>query len=278
MGVGLGFRMNKKLLALTLLALLMPILFFGLVSCMKKPNHKADYGPEVAPNEVENAIKELGDPDPFSINKGEFSYHETTQALDTQAPMVVLQKAQTVTNKVENAHDYVFTLVTEINEYINGSMHSSKEEANLSLEKRVVNSLSSAAADNDAPIYVKQGPVTFKSMIAKEDETKKRVTYHNLKKSPDFFPIPDAVRARPDCGGLADCGRSLRVMKISVDQVIWESDERGQKTSYEFITSPDVPYFSFELLSCAQSWIDYEGRVLSVRQCQSVKDFKKGTP
>lgn len=271
--------MNKKLVVLTLLAIVAPILFFGLVSCMKKPNHQADYGSEVPLSEVQKALNELGRPDVATIHPGEFAYHETTQTLDIQSPLVVLQKGQTITAKSETATEYIFTIVTQLNEYINGSMQSSTDTGNVSackIEGGCQTPLT--IASEDAPIVIKQGPVSFKSMAAKAEETRKKVTYHKLEKTIGFYPIPDAVRARADCGGLADCSRSLRVMQINVNQVVWDTPDRGTLTAYEFVTSPDVPFFSFDLVTCAQSWIDYENRTISIRQCDTVKDFRKGTP
>ena len=77
---------------LTFAALVIPFLFFVFLGCIKTPEHKADYGPEVSEDEVDEALYKLGTPSPLLIEKGEFAYSVYSQAIDTGASRIVGQQ------------------------------------------------------------------------------------------------------------------------------------------------------------------------------------------
>lgn len=242
---------------LTIIAVIIPILFFGFLGCVKAPEHKADYGPEVSKEEVVSALKKQGAPDPLLIGKGEFSYYVYSQSVDIGTPKVVLQTGITVTNRCENDDFVKLDWVFERNDLIDGSFKSSKEEDNAVIRKK-----KSTEVEEE------------------EEESTQKITYHHLSFEETEFPTPELVKSRSDCGGLktesGQCVGFLKAMIVSYDRVVWENEKRGTKTHVQTITSPDVPYFSNKLQTCQQTWVDYQGRVVPVSLCKEIKDFKFG--
>ena len=240
-------------------------------SCMKKPDHTPNYGEEVANQKVLEAIDEIGTVDPVTIKKCEFVSKDTYQSIESSVPQIIQQKALTVTEVQETTTAFLFTIIKTIKKLENGTWKDpisetikselKKNPQSLSLQKKIL--ILSNTDDNSIHPLGSTG-------------TPGKYTYHNLKKEYIDYPIPSAVKDSSNCGGLARCDRPLRAIKVSFDRVYWETADRGQKTSLQFIATPDAPYFASQLSGCAQSWIDYAGRVVSVTECDEVKDFKFG--
>lgn len=267
-----------RILIITLVAISIPLLLFGVVGCMKKPDHTPDYGPEVPFSKIEEALDELGVSDPMTIEAGEFAYVERTQVLDNSSPFLTLQRADTITEKTETSTQYVFKIVTELNEWIDGAMRSSKTESTATLDKPDLNAAGRTAPRQGVKPYDNQTRISIRSLGPSSEEDEGDYTFHNLKKEVSLVPIPELVQQRPDCGGLSDCTKSLRALEVSFDRVDWSKSEQGDRTAFKFIVSPDVPYFASQLLGCAQAWIDIEGRLYPLLQCEEIRDFKFGTP
>jgi hypothetical protein len=261
-------------------------LLFGLfllaTACMKKPESKPNYGLETTPDAINQAFAELTS-DPSLINKGEFVYAETTIQIATLPPKLSMQLGETVTNKTASPSGWTLTIVQEQVLQDGDIPVTSKTERRACVPKdktgecivtynqKTINPLSKKPA-----LKVKD----FLSAMASQkpaQSQKQRVTYHNLIKESVQFPLPNLVRLRSNCGGLAKC-QNLRATSVSVDKVIWENETSGTKTTYRFIWSPDAPFFASQLLGCAQTWMDLQGQTAPVTQCEEVKDFTFGTP
>ncbi len=269
----------------------------ALNACMQKPDPKPNYGPESNPDSINQAFAEFTN-DPSTINKGEFVYLESTFQIASLPPKLSFQLGETVTNKVENSTGWVLTIVQENVMQENEKPVVSKTERRACVPRiktedcqvEVFNNPNNQSnqfpqslnfrlnknISSPKPIKIKE----FLQTLVSEKPIKptaQRISYHNLIKEDVTFPLPNLVRLRSNCGGLARC-QNLRAMSVSVDKVIWESDEKGTKTTFRFIWSPDAPYFASQLLGCAQTWMDIQGQTAPVTQCEEVKDFTFGTP
>jgi hypothetical protein len=267
-----------------------------IIGCMQKPDPKPNYGPETVPETINQAFAEFTS-DPGTIDKGEFAYMESTLQIANLPPKLSFQLGETVTNKTENSTGWVLTIVQENVMQENEKPVVSKTERRACVPKdktkdcevetsvmanskanyfsQMLNFNVNKNLDSAKPLKIKD----FLQTLGTEKPIKataQRISYHNLKKEDVTFPLPNLVRLRSNCGGLARC-QNLRAMSVSVDKVIWENDERGTKTTFRFIWSPDAPYFASQLLGCAQTWMDIQGQTAPVTQCEEVKDFTFGT-
>ena len=245
------------------LSIELAILVAFLSSCMKQPDFKQNFGPEVAATAVDSAIKGVESPSPFSIKQGEFSYLERSTKLENQQPVVVLQRGDSVTSKTEDAEKYMFTIVSDLVELINGQMKPSRKETQATLAKHVA--------------AVATQSIQWQKIRTRDVTSSQKVTYHNLKREEGFVSVPPLVQRRADCGGLADksCTAPLAATRLSFDKVEWDGDA-GNKISYLFIFSKDVPFFSNQVLGCADTTVPYEGQRIHVTQCEEIKDFAFG--
>lgn len=244
------------------------LLGLAVAACVKEPDFKQDFGPEVSAQAVDRAIRDAETPSPYEIRAGEFSYMERTTKLENYPPAVVFQSADTVLSKETDPDDpryWKFRIVAEIVELIEGQMVSSSKEYTPRLLKEGEPNVASMAWE----------PVRTRAL----DAAAEKVTYHRLKREASLFPVPVLVQRRSDCGRLEDaiCRGGLPVTRLSFDKVIWE-DGVGTKTSFLFVFSAAAPYFSSQLLGCAQTTVPYEGQRINVTQCEEVRDFTFGPP
>lgn len=272
----------KKIIWGTLLAICLPVLMIALVGCMEKPSHAPDYGPEIAVQDVNDALLALGESDPETVMPGEFRYYVLTQSIDQGAFAITFDIGRTVTavrNRPENTYvemDYI----DQIREFKPDQVVTSSEQAaGMRFPK--------LSAPPELSLKALQEKIRVSSSKQMHPTSEgPRVSYHNLRSDRGIIPIPEGVRARADCGGLPRaicacnqglCDGFLRVNRVSFDEVVWESSDRGKKTSYSVVVSAEAPYFSQQISLCIQQWIDFAGRVVPVTQCQDVKDFRFGT-
>lgn len=270
------------------------------VGCMKEPKFEQNFGDEVSAQSVDKAISEIDQVDPYTIMKGEYSYVERTNQVEQMPALVTLQRADTVINKTEDAADYIFTIVAEMVELIEGQMKPSKKEFEARLEKPSI-LITSRPPPPDLGVSEANGKtvLNLRSLRTNDATSPVKVTYHRLTKERGMYPVPTLVQKRTDCGGLGGlecerqnlapnspecsalkekfCRTPLAVTKLAFDKVVWENGV-GTKASYLFIFSPDVPYFSHQLLGCAETTVPYQGQRVHIRQCEEVKDFQFGHP
>jgi len=268
----------KKLLLISLIAILIPLMLFGFLGCMKVPENKANYGPETTFEEIRKASGNDAPTDPFSIWKGQYVSIDTSYVIETQIPTLVSQRLDEVTDYAEDTNKVYMQFDVTLVELNDGAWKQSKlEPLVLSLKKTETQRLKQLA---------------MKAMA--NDGAK--VTYHNLKKETGILPVPEIVRKKPNCGGVPGC--KLRYVQLSFDQVKWDSPDHGIKTSVKFIYSPDIPTYiadyddmgswgdygvplTNELQACFQTWLELSNngqtQVVPYLQCREVRDFQFGT-
>jgi hypothetical protein len=252
------------------------------VSCLKPPETKQNFGPEVDKSSVEKALNDIKTASPYSIEVGEFAYMEKLQQVESNPADVIFQRGDTIVSKREEPDYYVLTLVTEIREKIDGVFKPSKKETEAILPK--INSMEQLAfsvIQNKSRDFAKIKSFEPSSIIRisqSDTSAKEKVTFHNLEVQNIRFPVPDLVKKRQNCGGLiADhCTNGIPATQISFDRVVWE-ERGGDKSSFRFTISEHSPYLASQLSACVQSRIDYQGQRIRVTQCELIKDFTWGT-
>lgn len=281
------------------------VLLFSLLSCMKDPELKPDFGPEVTGDDYSKAIQKLSLPDPYTIKKGEFAYFTTETFLEGRPYALDKRWAYTVTDKVDDtaSNQWIFTYVREMREYVGGQEKVSNDTSTARLTKK-------ASALDPQSIETKSlaQAVDFKMMTMARDgisisevepqkslttiqaqAAQKRQTFHNLRVDAGFFPTPDFVQKRTDCGRKdpAKCKDPLRVNVLSYDMVNWDD---MQKYHVEWVITAEAPYFgstrlnladandSFPgvLRSCTSTTLQIQGQSVRVTQCDELKDFTFG--
>lgn len=297
--------MKKKIIYCTLA---INSLFMG---CMKKPELKPDYGPEVSIDKIQGAVSQHSFADATSIYKGQYVSLDQTQVIDTQMPMTVYQRLDQVKDRQEDSNYYYLSFHVKQNEYQSGGTFKQSEQDynNLVLAKeqstQALDSKQSATPENqttsvqqvlDSSTYVPQQvfqPTSVGKIKTMDSGSTLKVTYHNLSESNITIPVPSNIRQKPNCGGVKNCDAGLRLYVVSFDRVVWDADDHGIKTTYRFTYSPDIPtyihdwdnlgglYFTNQFETCMQIWMEItqnnQTQTVPVRQCIGVSDFQFGT-
>lgn len=248
--------------------------------CMKEPELKANFGPEVSPTDFAAKLREVETPDAYTIKKGEYAYFIRSTVIQDQVYQLDKRWAYTVTNKTQDATDYIFTFVKEMREYDSGQEKISQDQSEVRLAKEV------ATTSFIAPQSWAKAFVTSRAQPTFTTKSESRITFHNLVMQKTSVPVPEFVQARADCGGLTPekCRAPLRAWIMTFDQVHWDGNE-GQKYSVRWVFSPDVPYFGSTMFpspagvikACGTTQLPFQGQRVKVTQCDEIKDFAFGT-
>jgi len=289
----MGFGM-KKIIALSALSLLI------LNSCMKKPDHAPDYGPEVPFEAVEKASKTDMPIAPEMIKKGQIVSLDVYSVIDTNSPVTLWQRSDEVTFQSQendaqgNPVSYHWTFNVQLRERSPSGQWLVSEQPygplcyTVDWDSEACNQAATQSLNPKKSIK----PFTVEGVRAKDVSQPYKVTYHNLKREDGFLPVPQTVSNRPNCGGVKNCAQGLRFVRVSVDRVLWESEEKGVKTTYRFTYSSDIPTYVYDWLpgdvyptnlveSCAQTWVEVsdgtQTQVVPVRECMEITDFQFGS-
>ncbi len=248
--------------------------FFLLSSCVKVPDTKVDYGPEESLEEVERKLSPLTTPNPYGINRGEFVAMDFLREIDKKPTTITGQLSQEVTEKKDLGSSFSIKIVTTSNEFVDGQWKLSRTEKEYTLEKESngVGDLGVRAL-NENPVYYPCFP-RIKKWV---QEGKGKVTLHNVKLNLIQFPVPDAVKRRPDCGGLSQC-TSINAFDFSVDVVFWKDENLGDRLALSCVISNDVPFLAGDLKKCTSESVYFQDRYIPITSCLVAQDFKFGSP
>lgn len=280
----------------------------SLSACMKEPELKPDFGPEITSAEFSKALAQVEVPDPSTIKKDEYAYFVRSTVVQDQMYQLDKRWAYTVTDKRPQGQDFVLTFVKELHEYDQGKEKISQEQ-----DEVLVGPASAPASTpslNYSPLAVVQDlysgrarALSFSSepaspargILSKHSgdirtRATSRVTFHNLKLEKTSVPVPEFVQQRANCGGLSreKCRSALKAFILSFDQVAWNGND-GQRYTVLWVISPEVPYFASTqfstnprentpgiIKSCATTQLPYQGQRIKVTQCDEIKDFTFG--
>lgn len=278
-------------------------------ACMKDPELKPSFGPEVSSQEFSESLNQVEVPDPYTIKKDEYAYFIRSTVLQDQVYQLDKRWAYTVTDKTADATDYIITFVKETREMDGNQEKLYTAQDSVKLAKEVPASTVIAAATSPEslgrvgsvrprnlklsdfvfkPSLIEGSPIELNSTLTAfsfRPQQASRVTFHNLKMETTRIPVPEFVQQRADCGGLSTekCRASLVAYVMTFDQVIWDGDQ-GQRYSVLWVFSPDVPYFGSTMFpspagvfkSCGTTQIPFQGQRVKVTQCDEIKDFTFG--
>lgn len=275
----------------------------ALLSCMKDPELKPDFGPEITSADYAAAMSQVELPDPYTIKKGEYVYLTTETFLEGRPFNLDRRWAYTVTNKEDDVpnNEWIFTYIYELREYIGGQEKISTNTSTARLEKKAAvvettgpspmaqfNPPAGIAAASKGISFSEVRPLEALNKVQARAATNEK-TYHNLKLLKGFYPTPDFVQSRPDCGRKdpAKCKDPLKAAVLSYDVVDWKEN---QKFHVEWVISPEIPYFGSSQLnltdpnesfpgvlrSCVSTNLPIQGQRVRVTQCDELKDFTFG--
>lgn len=287
----------KKIFLLTFIAITLPLLLFAFVGCMKKPEIKADYGPEVAISDIQKSINNQTTPDLESIKLGQYISLDETQAIDVQSPFSYYQRLDEVTN-YENK-DGVTKLHFKVttNELIDGKWTATtQDDLPVFFKNAKTTAINSLFEFKFLTANNSKNLLTIESVRKSDAAAGKKITYHNLVEETGITPIPPSVSKKPDCGGLSAiiCGSGLRFYRVKFDKVTWDSEEHGTKTTFTFTYSPDVPTYidswdnmaeglsvTKQVRGCVQTWLEIDNgsggkQTVPVQNCAELRDFQFG--
>jgi hypothetical protein len=281
------------------------LLFSVLISsCMKKPDHNPNYGPEVAYDDIVAASKVDMPTSPEMIKKGQYVSIDWYNVIETYPPQTFFQRNDEVTESIEKTATgggpgYCWKFKVVENQLMDAASNTwKKSETNQgplsypSIHDTDCTDLSSLKSSHSAQkSSVDLKNFSLKGLRLQDKASTTKVTYHNLKREDGFTPVPQSVSKKTDCGGVKNCAQGLRFVRISFDRVVWTSESKGQKVTYRFTYSSDIPTYIYDWLpgeifltnqleSCAMLWKEFKnGDVVQnvpIRECMEVTDFQFG--
>jgi hypothetical protein len=237
---------------------------FVFAGCLKPPKLEPQLGTEVTAEAVQKTLGSIKVASPASIEKGEFAYIERSLRIESNAPEVIKQTADTVVDKVDQGDYYSLNIVRQLVEFIDGKPLSSKTELVAQLKK---------TTDS-----VAQRPQSFKVNGKLEAQNAQTVKFYNLTSENVLLKVPLLVQMRKNCGGLGSgkCSQALNATRVGFDVVVSENDQVN-RSSYIYLISPDVPYFATIMTVCVQTLYPIKDQRVNVLQCDEVKDFSFGS-
>lgn len=272
----------RRFIFLTLAATLIPAFLFIFLGCMKAPEVKKDFGPEVSASVVASAKASAMSNSVLLMKEGEYASYDINVKYENLSAITVLQVAEKITKKTDFP-SYVHFVVTRNNnkwEHDKSSWKSWVDEYTLDVDKPTnVMSLMSADLQPRNSIYPEgQSSDLIAQELKKYDDTvATKITYHNLKKSVVTIPFPAEPAKRSDCGGVekSKCGLPLRAWSISYDRIV-HYEKTWEKQSWIYYISSDVPYMAGVVSACVSGTFTLSEQLIGTLQCQSLTDFQYG--
>ncbi|WP_413569433.1 hypothetical protein ACLWBD_02610 [Bdellovibrio sp. HCB117] len=282
--------------------LLSLLVLSSVVSCIKEPLEETETPATVA--EVQDSLATAwGQADPLTMAKNDFLFQETEQTLENNPqPFYVLQEAVTIYNKEEKDDEWLYTYIYATKAFKGNEEgpQSSREttrsvaklDASIANAQRVMSyqpELKTMADDNQMVLGFERlyglAYACEKSdaldKYCKEDLQVDScdITCSNLKVEEEMRPVPDLIKAQPNCGGFENC--TIKTKKVSFNWTIalkrGETVEK-QKVNYWVTLSPDMPFFSRMQEYCYRQLYPIQSQKVLVTTCTKLKNFKRGTP
>lgn len=260
MGLNLIMKTTAQFLATILLSL-------TLLSCNKGKESEGDFGVEANEGELTKAIsKAVGQLDPTQMKKDQSVSHIVSLRVENSErfrPM--MWDRTTILARSDKPNALVYNILVEEKDMSVDPVEEKTYEDEIIIEKTApITSLTKA---NEDLTVINQSDIKTTSSSGKP----KQVKYYNLKDYPLVMDAPEAVKNRPNCGGLKDC--KFNVHHLEFDEVTWYTDGKVIKIKWTYEISPDVPYLANMTTVCAAQLIDYEGSRVYVRNCRYAVDF-----
>lgn len=270
-----------------------------LTSCIKPPVDEADKPASV--QEIQKALIEAwGEADPLTMNTNDFLFQETEQKLDSNpTPFFILQEGITISKKEEMAEEFSYTFLYQnrvIKQGEEGKESTREDHRSVSKPKLSLNinptlepfKKLKAMADDYQMTLGFERLYGLAYACAKTESMDKycketlgydscEIECSNLNTSRELRPVPELIKAQPNCGGYSNC--NYHVDKVSFDWTIslkkGESVEK-QRVNYAVAMSPDMPFFSRLTEYCFRQLYPVQNQKVLVTTCTKLKNFKRG--
>lgn len=270
-------------------------LLLGLTAgCIKEPNKKLVYGPEVTQQQVASELDQaIGVSDsPALIRKNEFVGRETTRMIRGRPVLDILNTTEvTVVDRLETTTQWQIKEVEKIQNYSPGDptqtpppivREDHKCWSKETLEQVECDVVPSPVRTLAAAGLIENQLKPFSHFQQSATSADKTVSYHNLTVNKLKAAPPGAVAQDTQCQGIPDC--QINITQIEFDRVTWTDTPEGYKIHYSIKISQDVPQLSRFLESCQQGSVqvlqpgqsaENAPRYL-VTFCEAVKNFIRG--
>jgi hypothetical protein len=207
--------------------------------------------------EVKKALNDLRPQSPGLVAPGEYTFIETTQAVESSPAKVLGDDYFWVRSKFETQDNYTFRVHHQNMEFRNGVPYRRDEESDVVIDK-----------NHPAPITI----TSFSNL----NHAFNGGNFFNLKKSQGLIDTPQEVLKRKECGGLKDCPKQLKAAIVEFDYDELNGYNRWVRLHYTYWGSAEVPYMSSPLKACFTGPFDYQGYTLTATRCSTVLDFSTG--
>lgn len=274
----------RKFLFLTLAATLIPAFLFVLMGCMKTPEVKKDFGPEVAPSAIAEAKASAMSNSVLMMKVGEYASYNIDVKYENMSSITAYQIVEKISQRKEFP-DYIHYVITRTNnkwEADKSSWKSWNDEYAVDVDKapnlaKLLSVESPLRPRNSIFPEGQASDLLAQQMKAFDEASPSKITYHNLKKVAVSIPFPIEPMKRPDCGGVdkQKCGLPLRAWAISYDRVL-HYEKTWEKQSWIYYISSDVPYLAGIVSACVSGTFVISDQLIGTLQCQGLTDFQYG--
>ena len=283
----MGLDMIKRII------LLAPILIN--LSCMKKQNGTEPvYGQQADVKDVQAAVAELFVPRNLQPKVGEFWSYDTVYYIDRANPTTRAQTSYTVTAMQDTTDAVNYTYQRKGVTYDGSGKLTPDPDFQDTIpwkkapasDASAIGSSSSTTATNAVIARAKSDVALLAAGITPKD-TGSTFTYHNLDVQRGTIPVPDSVKAKPGCGGLATCD-SINFLSVAYDRVEWTPDGKSKILRLKLINSKDLPWmdkiresfnFPSQVLFCVENYVETSpgsGQFAALMGCEETRDFSFG--
>lgn len=279
--MGLGFSMSKKSYQI-IITFVISVLIFSILSCKRAEEEEENLGPAVDTKAVQDVLDEVFSGNTYDNGMtDQFVYYEENISAQGGPPqdrgfdyikIKNRKMSETDPNFLQFTMHYIRKKLDE-----NGQFQTIETEETYNVNKNAESTM--APLDSGMRILIQSS--RLKTMSRTEKPTK--ITYHNFEvKRGNVLPVPEAVRLRPDCGGISGC--RLNSIMIRLDEVKWYGESDYDKMHFDFVYSKDTPYLiniqndtmgGLMLMGCLSTYIPYQGKKVYVKDCVNLKDFQK---
>lgn len=280
------------------LSILSMLLCTTMVSCIKQPEEEEISAASI--EQVQSALSaSWGTADPLTMAPNDFLFQETEQKIENnQNPFFVLQEGITISKKEELATEFLYTFLYQnrvIKEGTEGKESTREDHRSVGKADPALAVVQSTQVGNLKPLADDyQMSLGFERLYslayacAKSDGLDKyckeelgvdscEIQCSNLQTTEEMRPVPDLIKAQPNCGGFAKC--TYRVKKVAFDWTIalkkGQSVEK-QRVNYSISLSPDMPFFSRMTEYCFRQLYPVQNQKVLVTTCTKLKNFKRG--
>lgn len=250
-------------------------------ACVKDQTQEdPSFGQEYSVEQVSDALNEVYKDEPAaqSISCGETIETETFTNIESLPSILVEKRKAELIDIQETADTVTFSFCDNQQELVNGKLEKTHAVSEKTYQKpKSINTTLSTQSNSAKDFIIASSLKTMSESDGKPD----RITYHNLKTVRTGHPVPEAVKLRPDCGGLPEriCQTNIPVVQVAFDQVAWYGT-KTKKLSILVQNSAQLPLLyllkSTDLTQCIETVQSQGSQIFKLRQCSDTVDFSFG--